>query len=89
LGEEIAWQDEQVGCSYRVRSKSVIVEGTAEIVGDIAEKERLFKQFMEQYSDLSFKFNAPAIRNVGVLSVTITKLTAKEFGAKAGTPWNK
>jgi len=89
LGEDLAWQDEQIGCSYRVKSKSVIVEGIAEIVEDFDEKERLFNQFMTQYSDLPFKFNAPAIRNVGVLIVPIGKLTAKEFGAKAVTPWNK
>ena len=89
LGEKLAWQDEQVACSYRVKSISVIVEGTAEIVEDQDEKERLFRQFMTQYSDLSFKFNAPAIRNVGVLVVPISKLTAKEFGAKAVMPWNK
>lgn len=88
LGEELAWQDEQVGCSYRVKSKSVIVEGIAEIVEDFDEKERLFTQFMTQYSDLPFKFSAPAIRNVGVLIVPIEKLTAKEFGAKAVMPWN-
>jgi nitroimidazol reductase NimA-like FMN-containing flavoprotein (pyridoxamine 5'-phosphate oxidase superfamily) len=82
LGEELAWQDLEVACSYRVKSKSVIVEGTAEIIQDVEEKERLFKQFMTQYSDLSFKFNAPAIRNVGVLVVPITRITAKEFGMK-------
>ena len=82
LGEELAWQDELVGCSYRVKSKSVIVEGSAEIVEDLDEKERLVKQFMTQYSDLPFKFNAPAIRNVGVLLVPIGKLTAKDFGVK-------
>jgi uncharacterized protein len=89
LGEELAWQDVQVGCSYRVKSKSVIIEGTAEIVEDFDEKERLFNQFMTQYSDLPFKFSVPAIRNVGVLIVSIEKLTAKEFGAKAGTLRNK
>ncbi len=89
LGEDLAWQDVQVGCSYRVKSKSVIIEGTAEIVDDDEEKERLFKIFMTQYSDLPFKFNAPAIRNVGVLVIPIVKLTAKEFGAKAMTPRNK
>lgn len=88
LGEDLAWQDEQVACSYRVKSKSVIVEGTAEIVEDLDEKERLIKKFMSQYSDLPFKFNEPAIRNVGVLLVPITKITAKEFGAKAVMPWN-
>lgn len=86
LGEELAWQDESVGCSYRVKSKSVIVEGIAEIVEDMEEKERIMKQFMTQYSDLPFKFNAPAIRNIGVLLVPIDKITAKEFGAKAVTP---
>lgn len=88
LGEELAWQDEQVGCSYRVKSKSVIVEGTAELIDDQDEKERIFQQFMTQYSDLSFKFNAPAIRNVGVILVNIDKISAKEFGAKAVMPWN-
>jgi nitroimidazol reductase NimA-like FMN-containing flavoprotein (pyridoxamine 5'-phosphate oxidase superfamily) len=89
LGEELAWQDEQVGCSYRVKSKSVIVEGTAEIVDNFEEKERIMRQFMTQYSELPFKFSEPAIRNVGILLVPISKLSAKEFGAKAVTPWNK
>lgn len=89
LGEELAWQDELVGCSYRVKSKSVIIEGTAEIIEDMDEKERIVKHFMTQYSDLPFKLNAPAIRNVGVLIVPISKITAKEFGVKAEIPWNK
>ena len=89
LGEELAWQDEQVGCSYRVKSKSVNIEGTAEIADDFEEKERIVRQFMTQYSDLPFKFSVPAIKNVGVLLVPISKITAKEFGAKAVTPWNK
>ncbi len=89
LGEELAWQDEQVGCSYRVKSKSVIIEGTAEIVEDTIEKERIIRQFMTQYSELPFKFSEPAIRNVGILLVPISKLSAKEFGAKAVTPWKK
>ena len=82
LGEELAWQDVQVGCSYRVKSKSVMVEGTAEIVENLEEKERLVKKFMTQYSELPFKFNEPAIRNVGIILVHIDKLTAKEFGVK-------
>jgi len=89
LGEELAWQDEQVGCSYRVKSKSVIIEGTAEIVEDMKEKERIIRQFMTQYSELPFKFSEPAIRNVGILLVPISKISAKEFGVKAVTSWNK
>jgi len=82
LGEDLAWQDVQVGCSYRVISKSVMVEGTAVFVDDFSEKERIVKKFMTQYSELPFKFNEPAIRNVGIILVNIDKISAKEFGVK-------
>lgn len=88
LGEEIAWQDVQVGCSYRVKSKSVLVEGKIEFVDDYDEKYRLLKLLMQQYSDREFKFNRPAVENVGILKVKIEKITAKEFGAKPVLPWN-
>ncbi|MFW6259907.1 MAG: pyridoxamine 5'-phosphate oxidase family protein [Tangfeifania sp.] len=88
LGEELAWQDERVGCSYRVKSKSAIVEGTVEIVDDYDEKERCLTLLMAQYSDREFKFNPPAVKNVGIIKVKIQHISAKEFGAKAVTPWN-
>jgi nitroimidazol reductase NimA-like FMN-containing flavoprotein (pyridoxamine 5'-phosphate oxidase superfamily) len=88
LGEELAWQDVQVGCSYRVKSRTVLAEGEAEIIDDYDEKYELLKSLMGQYSDREFKFNVPAVKNVGVIKVKIEKLTAKEFGAKAVTPRN-
>jgi nitroimidazol reductase NimA-like FMN-containing flavoprotein (pyridoxamine 5'-phosphate oxidase superfamily) len=88
LGEELKWQDVRVGCSYRVKSKSVLVEGEAAIIDDYDEKYRLLEVLMRQYSDRKFKFNKPAVKNVGIVKVKIKKLTAKEFGAKAITPWN-
>lgn len=89
LGEEIAWQDVQVGCSYRVKSASVLAEGTVEFVDDYEEKYQCMLKTMAQYSDLPFKFNEPAIRNVGVMKVNVETFTGKIFGAKAVTPWNK
>ncbi len=88
LGEELAWQDVQVGCSYRVKSKSVIVEGKAEIIEDYDEKYRLLGVLMSQYSEREFKFNRPAVVNVGIIKVSMDKISGKEFGAKAVTPWN-
>lgn len=88
LGEELAWQDVQVGCSYRVKSKSVVVEGKVEIVEDYDEKYRCMQLMMAQYSDREFKFGEPSVRNVGVFKVHIQNIAAKEFGAKAVTPWN-
>lgn len=82
MGEDLAWQDERVGCSYRMISSSALVEGTVEIVEEYSEKERCMHLLMAQYSEREFKFNGPAIRNVGVIKVHIDKLSAKEFGAK-------
>ena len=87
-GEELAWQDKQVACSYRIKSKSVLVEGIVEFIDAYPEKERCLKLIMTQYSNMDFKFSTPAVKNVGILRVHIKKITAKEFGAKAVTPWN-
>lgn len=89
LGEELAWQDVRVGCSYRVKSKSVVVEGTIEFINDYDEKYRLLGKIMGQYSDREFKFGKPAVVNVGLMKVHIDKITGKIFGAKAVTPWNQ
>jgi nitroimidazol reductase NimA-like FMN-containing flavoprotein (pyridoxamine 5'-phosphate oxidase superfamily) len=87
VGEELAWQDVKVGCSYRVKSKSVLVEGKVEFIDDFDEKTRCLLLLMRQYSDREFKFSRPAVENVGILKVKIEKISGKEFGAKAVTPW--
>jgi len=88
-GEKIAWQDVNVGCSYRVKSKSVIIEGQAEIVDDFREKTECMEKLMAQYTTIAFKFSVPSIRNVGVVKVRIKEISARKFGAKAITPWNR
>jgi nitroimidazol reductase NimA-like FMN-containing flavoprotein (pyridoxamine 5'-phosphate oxidase superfamily) len=87
-GEELKWQDVRVGCSYRVASKSVLVEGEVDFIDDFTEKTRCLKLLMKQYSDREFKFGKPSVENVGIIRVKIKKITAKEFGAKPGLPWN-
>jgi len=82
LGEETAWQDIRVGCSYRVKSRSVIVEGLVKFVEDYDEKYRLLQVLMSQYSELDFKFNPPSVRNVAIYQVPIRQITAKEFGVR-------
>ncbi len=85
-GDSLAWQDERVGCSYRMVSTSVIVEGTIAFVEDFNEKERCLHLIMAQYSDRRFKFNSPAVKNVGIIKVNIEKITAKKFGEKVLKP---
>ena len=86
LGEDIKWQNVTVGCSYRVQSKSVLVEGKAEFVNDFNEKTRCLELLMAQYSNREFKFSKPAVENVGIIKVAIEKISAKEFGAKVVRP---
>jgi nitroimidazol reductase NimA-like FMN-containing flavoprotein (pyridoxamine 5'-phosphate oxidase superfamily) len=87
-GEELAWQDISVGCSYRVVSKSVIAEGDVEFVEDFNEKVSCMKKLMAQYSSRSFEFSRPSICNVGVIRVCIRNITARDFGTKA-VPFQK
>ena len=76
LGDELAWQDEHIACSWRVKSKTVIAEGILEFVDDFEEKKNILKIFMAQYSDREFEFGAPAVRNVGVIRMKIEVLSA-------------
>jgi uncharacterized protein len=88
LGDDLAFQDEHVACSWRVKSRSVIAEGRIEFIDDYDEKIAALKIFMGQYSPREFEFKVPAVNNVGVYKMKIEKLTAKEFGTKTLTPWN-
>lgn len=88
LGEELAYQDEHVACSWRVKSKTVIAEGKIEFIEDYDEKVRILHILMANYSEREFTFNPPAVRNVGIYKLNIERIHAKEFGAKALTPWN-
>lgn len=89
LGEELAWQDAGVGCSYRMKSKTVVAEGMAQFVEDIDEKKQCMGKLMAHYSGLSFSFSLPSIINVGVIKVRVLHVSAKNFGAKAVTPWSR
>ena len=89
LGEELAWQDVRVGCSYRVKSKSVLVEGSVEFIDDYDEKYRLLSVLMAQYSDREFNFGKPSVVNVGIIKVLMEKVSAKDFGVNVKIPGKK
>ncbi|MFV0522841.1 MAG: pyridoxamine 5'-phosphate oxidase family protein [Mangrovibacterium sp.] len=87
LGDEIVSQNEQVGCSYRVKSKTLMLEGELEFVDDYEEKLKCLNAFMKQYSNKQFQFNRPAVENVGIMRIKSDDLVGKEFGAKPPQPW--
>ncbi|TKG90092.1 pyridoxamine 5'-phosphate oxidase family protein [Puteibacter caeruleilacunae] len=88
-GDELCWMHEKVACSYRVKSKTIVAEGEVRFIEDFDEKEQYLHKMMKQYTDRTFKFGAPAVRNVCIFVVKPANLSAKEFGATPNTPWVK
>ncbi|MFV0365849.1 MAG: pyridoxamine 5'-phosphate oxidase family protein [Mangrovibacterium sp.] len=82
LGDDIVAQDERVGCSYRVASKTVMLEGNLELVDDYEEKLHCLHMLMGQYSEREFQFNRPAVENVGIMRIAAQNLVGKHFGVK-------
>jgi uncharacterized protein len=89
IGDDIAWQDEHIACSYRMKSQSVIAEGSVQFIDDFEQKVEILNHLMRQYSDREFSFNGPAVNNVGIVKLTVEHWGAKSFGEKAMTPWKR
>lgn len=78
---ELAFQNQEVACSYRMKSSSVVAFGKVSFVDDMAEKRKALDIIMEQYSDLDFSYSDPAVRNVKIWRVDVDEISCKEFGA--------
>lgn len=86
LGDDIVYNNEEVACSYRVKSKTVIAEGIAEFIDDYNEKIKYLDLIMSQYSNKQFKYSEPSVMNVGVIRVKITNIKGKAFGITPQRP---
>ena len=69
-----------------MRSKSVIAWGKVAFVDDAEGKVEALNQIMRQYSDKTFRYSDPAIRNVKIWKVAVEEITCKEFGAPHQKP---
>lgn len=78
---ELIYQSEQVACSYRMKSSSVICRGTVSFEEEIERKKACLNQMMTKYTDKEFVYSAPALRNVVVWKVKIEEISSKVFGA--------
>lgn len=76
----LRYQTEEVACSWSMKYKSVLVYGKAEFITDTEEKIAALNIIMAQYSDKSFKFNAPSVREVNVWKIRINKMEGRAFG---------
>ncbi|MDR0232970.1 MAG: pyridoxamine 5'-phosphate oxidase family protein [Dysgonamonadaceae bacterium] len=79
----LSFQDAQMACSYTMKSKSVIVQGTVSFEEDFDKKIEILNIFMKNYSDREFKYSTPAINNVKVWKVEVNNMTGKAFGFRS------
>ena len=79
-GGKLLYQHPDVACSYSMDSKSVLCKGTVTFIEDLAEKELALNLTMKHYTDRSFKYSTPALRNVKIWRVRIDEITSKAFG---------
>jgi len=85
----LAWQDEQVACSYRIKGSSVIVRGAVEFITDFNQKVDCLNILMAQYTDRKFTYNSPAVKGVEIYRVKMDNVSGKEYGVPNAKkfPW--
>lgn len=77
----LAYVNEEVACSYTMKSKSIVATCKVSFIEDLEEKGKALDIFMSHYSDNHFKYSVPALTNVKVWKAHIMDITCKEFGA--------
>lgn len=78
---ELAYQNVEVACSYRMRASSVICWGNVVFEEDYDKKVEALDILMKQYTDRLFTYGRPAVLNVKIWRVDIDEISCKEFGA--------
>lgn len=76
---DIFARNEQIGCSWRMKYKSVVAFGKVEFIEDFEEKKNALDILMRNYTDIEIKYSKPAIDNVLVMKVPIKKWSGRSF----------
>ncbi|GAB6011675.1 pyridoxamine 5'-phosphate oxidase family protein [Viscerimonas tarda] len=77
---ELAYQDEDVACSYRMKGSSVMCRGKVCFEEDYEAKVKALDCIMKQYSVKKFTYSAPAVKNVKIWRIEVLEITTKIFG---------
>ena len=79
VGDELVYQDVQIGCSYRVKAASVICRGQVAFVDDMDEKRQILSILMKHYTDYPVRYSDPAVRNVCIWKVKAEIMTGRRY----------
>lgn len=81
VDHELAWQNEDVACSYGMKSRSVVAQGTVSFVENYDEKVEILQKVMKKYTQRdNFKYSKPSIENVCIFVVECNEIKGKLIG---------
>ncbi len=78
---KLFFRHETVACSYGMDYRSVLAYGKVVFIEDYDEKVRVLNIIMRKYAGKEFRYNTPAVNNVAVYKVEITKIEGKVSGS--------
>lgn len=78
---KLFFRHETVACSYGMDYRSVLAYGKIVFIEDYDEKVKVLNIIMRKYAGKEFNFNAPAVNNVAVYKVEISKIEGKVSGS--------
>lgn len=77
---ELKWQHSEVACSYSMKYRSVLLYGSVVFLHQDHEKEAALDCIMKHYTDQSYRYSEPAIKNVCVIKVDVQKMEGRAYG---------
>jgi nitroimidazol reductase NimA-like FMN-containing flavoprotein (pyridoxamine 5'-phosphate oxidase superfamily) len=70
-------KEEEQGCKWGIKYRSVIGFGTAEMLDDREAKLKALKILMAQYSDKEYAFPDDVVTKTAIIKVVIARITGK------------
>ncbi|HOI31848.1 MAG: pyridoxamine 5'-phosphate oxidase family protein [Bacteroidales bacterium] len=77
---ELRFQSSEIACSYSMKYRSVQIIGEVIFVDDIKEKQAALDVIMHQYTDNTFSYSEPALKNVCVMEVLVRQINGRAYG---------
>ncbi len=71
---------EHVACSYGMRYRSVVAYGKVVFINDFDQKKEVLNIIMRKYTGKNFDYNPPAVNNVAIYKIEISKIEGRELG---------
>jgi nitroimidazol reductase NimA-like FMN-containing flavoprotein (pyridoxamine 5'-phosphate oxidase superfamily) len=82
VGDELVYQDIQIGCSYRVKAASVMCRGKVSFIDDMEQKRRALGILMKHYTDYAVRYSDAAVRNVCIWQVPVDSMTGRRYAVE-------